>query len=134
MLLCYTVAWGTITSSLENCHGRQIEGARLQSLHVFTLTSSHPHCPRQTSSIVVHCVQAESVQIWVKMFCVSHTYISYCCLKGSIKRISHQSSSRSRVVCTFSTVLWKLGPINQFFNELTVSRCTPGRHYVSSGG
>lgn len=26
MLLCYTVAWGTITSPLENCHGSQIEG------------------------------------------------------------------------------------------------------------
>lgn len=28
MLLCYTVAWGTITWSLENCHGCQIEGVR----------------------------------------------------------------------------------------------------------
>lgn len=32
MLLCYTVAWGTITSSLENCHGCQIEGVRLESM------------------------------------------------------------------------------------------------------
>lgn len=32
MLLCYTVAWGTIASSLENCHGCQIEGVRLQSM------------------------------------------------------------------------------------------------------
>lgn len=26
MLLCFTVAWGTITSNLENCHRCQTEG------------------------------------------------------------------------------------------------------------
>lgn len=70
MLLCYTVAWGTITTPLENCHGCQIEGVRNQR--------ETPSIIRVRNDVVLHLVNIWAKQNQSFRFDLVHILLQFC--------------------------------------------------------